>query len=95
MEAFIEAKSRGLVRFLGVTGHGMTIATMHMRSLERFDFDSVLLPYNYSMMQNAQYAADFAALLESVQERKVAVQTIKAITQRAVGRPAQNQGYLV
>ena len=32
---------------------------MHLRSLARFDFDSVLLPYNYPIMQNPQYAANF------------------------------------
>jgi len=80
LEAFIEAREEGLVRFLGVTGHETTVAAMHLRSLERFDFDSVLLPYNYPMMQNPQYAADFAALLAVCQERKVAVQTIKALT---------------
>lgn len=80
LEAFIEAREQGLTRFLGVTGHETIVAAMHLRSLERFDFDSVLLPYNYAMMQNPQYAADFAALLAVCQERKVAVQTIKAIT---------------
>lgn len=80
LEAFVEAREQGLVRFLGVTGHGITIAQMHLRSLERFDFNSVLLPYNYAMMQNEQYAADFAALLAVCAERKVAVQTIKGIT---------------
>jgi hypothetical protein len=53
---------------------------MHLRSLERFDFDSVLLPYNYIMMQNPQYAADFEALMQVCQARNVAVQTIKSIT---------------
>ncbi|MEJ2750227.1 MAG: aldo/keto reductase, partial [Anaerolineae bacterium] len=80
LEAFIEAREQGLVRFLGVTGHGVTVAAMHLRSLERFDFDSVLLPYNYAMMKNHQYADDFAALVTVCQERKVAVQTIKSIT---------------
>lgn len=80
LEAFIEAREEGLVRFLGVTGHETTVAAMHLRSLERFDFDSVLLPYNFPMMQNPQYAADFAALLAVCRERKVAVQTIKSIT---------------
>ncbi len=79
LEAFIEAREKGLVRFLGVTGHGVTVAAMHMRSLERFDFDSVLLPYNYAMMQNPQYAADFEALLAVCRERNVAVQTIKSL----------------
>ena len=80
LEAAVEAREEGLVRHIGVTGHGVTIAAMHRRSLERFDFDSVLLPYNYPMMQNPQYAADFEALLAICQERDVAVQTIKAIT---------------
>jgi hypothetical protein len=62
---------------------------MHMRSLERFPFDSVLLPYNYAMMQNARYAADFAALERVCHERTVAMQTIKGITLRPwVERPA-------
>jgi aryl-alcohol dehydrogenase-like predicted oxidoreductase len=80
LEAAVEARQQGLVRFIGVTGHGLTVAAMHRRSLERFDFDSVLLPYNYPMMQNAKYAADFERLMEVCQERNVAVQTIKGIT---------------
>ncbi|UCC64157.1 MAG: aldo/keto reductase [Anaerolineae bacterium] len=85
LEAFVEAREQGLVRFLGVTGHGLTVAAMHQRSLERFDFDSVLLPYNYLLMQNLQYAADFEALVATCQERNVAVQTIKSIARRPWG----------
>lgn len=80
LEAAIEARDAGLVRFIGVTGHGVGIAAMHRRSLERFPFDSVLLPYSYMMMQNEQYAADVEALLAICADRGVAVQTIKAIT---------------
>lgn len=80
LEMAIEAREQGLVRFIGVTGHGVTVAAMHLRSLERFPFDSVLLPYNYPMMQNADYARDFEALLKVCAERSVAVQTIKGIT---------------
>ena len=85
LEAFVEAREQGLVRFLGVTGHGLTVAAMHQRSLERFDFDSVLLPCNYLLMQNPQYAADFEALVATCRERKVAVQTIKSIARRPWG----------
>jgi aryl-alcohol dehydrogenase-like predicted oxidoreductase len=91
LEAFIEAREQGLARYLGVTGHGVTIAEMHMRSLERFDFDSVLLPYNYSMMQNEQYAAEFEELVALCQERQVAVQTIKAITKGPWGSKSQDR----
>ncbi len=90
LEAFIEAREQGLVRFLGVTGHGVTIADMHRRSLERFDFDSVLLPYNYAMMQNRAYAAAFESLLTLCQARNVAVQTIKSLTRGPWGDKPRN-----
>lgn len=79
LEALIEAREQGLIRFIGVTGHGLAIPSMHVRSLERFDFDSVLLPYNYMMMQNPQYAADFEKLLSLCRERQIAFQTIKSL----------------
>jgi aryl-alcohol dehydrogenase-like predicted oxidoreductase len=80
LEAVVQAKEEGLARFIGVTGHDVPVAERHMQSLEKFDFDSVLLPYNYPMMQNPKYAADFEALMAICQERNVAVQTIKGIT---------------
>jgi aryl-alcohol dehydrogenase-like predicted oxidoreductase len=91
LEAFIEARDQGLVRFLGVTGHEVRVAAMHKRSLERFDFDSVLLPYNYPMMQNPQYAADFEALYQMCQERNVAVQAIKSIARGPWGDKPQTR----
>jgi aryl-alcohol dehydrogenase-like predicted oxidoreductase len=82
LEALIEARDQGKVRFIGVTGHGTRVARMHLRSLERFEFDSVLLPYNYAMMQNEDYAAEFEELLGVCAEREIAVQTIKSIARR-------------
>lgn len=80
LEACIEAREEGLVRFIGVTGHGVTVAKMHRRALERFDFDSVLLPYNLPMMQNEEYEADFEALSTACEAKQVAVQTIKSLS---------------
>ena len=80
LQAVVEARDEGLVRFIGVTGHGVQAPAMHARSLERFPFDSVLLPFNYPMLQNPDYARDFWGLFETCQARGVAVQTIKAIT---------------
>jgi len=80
LEAAVEARDEGLVRFIGVTGHGLTVARMHLRSLERFAFDSVLLPYNYAQLRDDVYASDFEALTAVCAERGVAVQTIKAIS---------------
>jgi aryl-alcohol dehydrogenase-like predicted oxidoreductase len=80
LEAAVEARDEGLVRFIGITGHGLTVARMHRRSLDRFPFDSVLLPYSYVQMRDEQYAADFEALAAVCADRGVAMQTIKAIT---------------
>jgi aryl-alcohol dehydrogenase-like predicted oxidoreductase len=80
LEAAVRAKEEGLVRDIGVTGHGVTVARQHLRSLAEYDFASVLLPYNYPMTGNAQYMADFEELLGVCAERGVAVQTIKSIT---------------
>ena len=82
LEALVEARAQGLVRFIGVTGHGSQIAAMHRRSLERFAFDSVLFPYNFTMLNIAQYAADVDALLKLCRERGVATQTIKSVARR-------------
>ena len=77
-----QAREEGLVRFIGVTGHGTRIAGMHLRSLERFDFDSVLLPYNFPQLQHAAYRDDVERLLDLCAERTVAVQTIKSVARR-------------
>jgi predicted aldo/keto reductase-like oxidoreductase len=82
IEAAVRAREEGLVRFIGVTGHGAQIAANHRRSLARFDFDSVLLPFNFITMQLPYYAENFEALVATCRERNVAVQTIKSIALR-------------
>jgi aryl-alcohol dehydrogenase-like predicted oxidoreductase len=91
LEAAIEARDEGLVRFLGVTGHGIEVAARHRQSLERFDFDSVLLPYSYVMMRDPRYAEDFEALMQVCEARNVAVQTIKGVTRRPWGPRTQDR----
>jgi aryl-alcohol dehydrogenase-like predicted oxidoreductase len=94
LEASVEARERGLVRFLGVTGHGLKAPAMHLRSLERFDFDTVLVPYNHALMQIPQYAADWNALVTRCRERQTAVQTIKSVARRPWGdRPKTYNTY--
>lgn len=91
LEAAIEARDEGLVRFIGVTGHGLEVAGRHLQSLERFPFDSVLFPYSWIMMRNESYAADVEALFEVCEQRGVAIQTIKAITRRPWGPRPQDR----
>ena len=80
LEAAVRARDEGLTRHIGVTGHGVTVAAQHLRSLGEFEFDSVLLPYNFPMTRNRAYLDDFEALTATCAERGVAVQTIKSIT---------------
>ena len=88
LEAALEAREEGLVRFIGVTGHGLSVPEMHRRSLERFPFDSVLAPYNFVQMQDPRYAETFEVLAAVCAERGVAVQTIKSLARRRWdGRP--------
>ena len=91
LEAAIEAREKGWTRFIGVTSHSLRAPMMHMRSLERFPFDSVLLPYNYMLYQIPEYKQDFDALMKICKERNVAVQLIKTNQRRKWGeRPREN-----
>jgi aryl-alcohol dehydrogenase-like predicted oxidoreductase len=79
VEALERAREEGLTRFVGVTGHGLRIARMHLRSLERHPFASVLLPVNHVLLAEPSYRADVEELLAVCAEQEVAVQTIKSI----------------
>lgn len=89
LEAAVQARDEGLVRFIGVTGHGLAAPAQHRRALERFAFDSVLCPFSYVLSQNAEYWGDVRALLEVCAARNVAVQTIKAIVRAPWGARPQ------
>ena len=92
LEYLLEAKAQGLVKYIGVTGHDVAIVKMHQKSLARYDFDSVLLPFNYVMMKNPVYAEGFNEVLRLSSERDLAVQTIKAITRRPYPTEARRHG---
>lgn len=77
--ALAAAREEGLCRFIGVTGHGTRIPAMLSRGLEHFPFDTVLFPYNFTMLQNPSYRADAEALIATCEERGVAIQTIKSV----------------
>ena len=79
LEFLVEAKNEGLTRFIGITGHGFDSPRFHRQTLERFDFDSVLLPCNYLLMQDPKYADEFEQLISYCHTHEIAVQTIKSI----------------
>ncbi len=80
LKALREAKEQGLTRFIGVTGHGLHAPAMHIRSLKRYEFDSVLLPWNYMLYKDERYRREFESLLKTCKDRGIAFQTIKSLT---------------
>ncbi|MBF0280335.1 MAG: aldo/keto reductase [SAR324 cluster bacterium] len=95
LEALVEARDQGFIRFIGVTGHGWMMPSLHLRSLARFDFDSILLPYNYVMHDDQKYNQAFEEVLKVCEEKTVAVQTIKSIARGpwATTTPSRNTWY--
>ena len=82
VEALNQARAEGLVSFIGVTGHGLRIPSMHLRSLAEFEFDAVLFPFNHSLLSIDQYRDDVSALRDLCRARNIATQTIKAVARR-------------
>ena len=91
LEAAMRAREEGLVRFIGVTGHGLTTPRMHRQALERFNFDSVLFPYSFLMAQNKEYLAAATELIDYCRVHNVAVQAIKTLVQRPWGIDPQTR----
>ena len=91
LEAAKEARDEGLVKHIGVTGHGLKIAAFHYRSLQAFDFDSILLPWNIQLKQNSQYATDFERVVGLARERGLAVQAIKSLVRGPWGTTPKNR----
>jgi aryl-alcohol dehydrogenase-like predicted oxidoreductase len=90
VELLAEAQEEGLTRFIGITGHGAQAPLMHYQSLQRFRFDSVLLPCNYPMMRIPHYRENFDRLLRSCRKKGIAVQIIKAAARGLWGDKARN-----
>ena len=82
LQALVDARDAGLVRFIGVTGHGTFAPMRHLESLRQFPFDSVLVPCNFAMLAQPEYARDFEELYETCRTRGVAFQTIKSVARR-------------
>src|SRR5512142_1580205 len=55
LEAFVEARREGLIRFIGITGHGAQAPQIYLEALRRFDFDSVLFPLNFVQIANPEF----------------------------------------
>lgn len=85
LEAAVEARQQGLVRFIGITSHTLHAPIIHQKSLALFDFDSILLPWNFQLSRNPEYSANFKAVVKTAQAKNTAVQIIKTAQRRPWG----------
>jgi predicted aldo/keto reductase-like oxidoreductase len=92
LEAVLEAKEEGIVKAIGITGHGHQAPMTHLEALKRFPFATLLLPLNYYMYSLPEYRDDFDALLEEANKQNAAVRVIKAIA-KAPWNEGQDRPY--
>jgi len=80
LEAFVEARQRGLIKYIGITGHGADAPKIYLEALKRFDFDSVLFPLNFVQMGNPEFRKNAEALIAECKAKDVGTMVIKTIT---------------
>lgn len=85
LEAFMEARQRGLTKFIGITGHGADAPKIYLEALRRFDFDSILFPLNFVQMGIPEYRQQTEALIAECKARDVGTMIIKTITKAPWG----------
>lgn len=80
LEAFEEARREGLVKHIGITGHGVNAPEIYLEALQRFDFDSVLFPLNFVQMANPDYRRHAKELISVCRAKDLGTMVIKAVT---------------
>jgi aryl-alcohol dehydrogenase-like predicted oxidoreductase len=81
LEALVEARQAGLIRYIGITGHGVDAPRIYLEALRRFDFDSVLFPLNFVQAGNADYYRDSEELIRQCRLKDAGLMVIKSIAQ--------------
>jgi len=85
LEAFVEARQRGLIQFIGITGHGVNAPQIYLEALRRFDFDTVLFPLNFVQMANPEFRKPAEELIATCKAKDVGTMIIKTITKAPWG----------
>jgi aryl-alcohol dehydrogenase-like predicted oxidoreductase len=83
LEAFLEARQAGLIRYIGFSAHSVETA---LAAMERFMFDSVLFPTNFVLYHQAGFGPQ---VVERAQQKGVGRLALKAMarTKWADGQP--------
>jgi predicted aldo/keto reductase-like oxidoreductase len=73
MEAFLEARDAGLIRYIGFSAHSVETA---LAAIDRFGFDSILFPTNFVLFYQANFGPQVVA---RAQEKGVGRLALKAM----------------
>lgn len=92
LEGTLKARDEGLVRAIGITGHGMDAPATHLEALRRFPFDTVLTPFNYRLWIEDAYRRDLEALEDEVRAQDAGLMFIKAVA-RNLWQPEPKHRY--
>ena len=92
LKALIEMKEQGITKWLGITGHGPTVAKTHIEAIKRFDFDTVMFPVNATMYANTDYRRDAEELISICHSKDIGIQTIKMIARGGWGDSVPDMG---
>lgn len=92
LEGALKARDEGLVRAIGITGHGMDAPATHLEALRRFSFDTVLTPCNYRLWIEDDFRRDLEALEEEIRAQDAGLMFIKAVA-RNLWRPEPKHRY--
>jgi aryl-alcohol dehydrogenase-like predicted oxidoreductase len=89
LEVAVEAREKGLTRFIGITGHGVDAPLVFQEALRRFDFDTVLFAINFVQYADPVYRRNAEDLLRLCRERDVGVMIIKSVAKGPWGEQAK------
>ena len=79
LEAAIAAREQGLVKHIGITGHGHLAPRVHLEALRRHPFETVLTPLNFVLYNNAEYRRSFDELAAEIKRQDAGLMTIKTV----------------
>jgi aryl-alcohol dehydrogenase-like predicted oxidoreductase len=76
LEAFVEARDEGLVRYLGFSAHTQVAA---LALMDQYEFDSILFPVNYVTWYQGHFGP---AVLAKAQEKEMGILALKTLAKR-------------
>jgi aryl-alcohol dehydrogenase-like predicted oxidoreductase len=89
LEGVVRARDEGLAGAIGITGHGMRAPATHVEALRRFDFATVLAPFNFALSADPGYRRSFDELREAVAAADAGLMIIKSVARNLWRSSAQ------